>query len=281
MIDLHCHSTFSDGTCTPTEIIETACQTGITAIALTDHDTTAGLQEFHESAKHRDIETISGIELAVSWYRSSVHLTGLFIDENSDYLQNYLVTVKRNRNIRNENIITKINALGYNVTLDDWQNEAKNEVPGRPHLATILVEKGMFSNTREVFDKLIGNNLPGFVKRYQPAPQEGIKAIHEAGGLAFWAHPCAMQNRPYSTIKKVGATLKNFGLDGLETRYSHFTPHEQNNAERFAKQFEVLESGGSDFHGDNSVGVFLGLGKKDGFNIPDEFLVKIKAQLNR
>jgi predicted metal-dependent phosphoesterase TrpH len=281
MIDLHCHSTFSDGTNTPSEIVQKAVETELDAIALTDHDTTAGLQELHQSGQKYQIETISGIELAVSWYHSSIHLTGLFINEQSDYLQNYLDSVKMNRYRRNEKIIDKLQNLGYPVTMEDWENEAKNEVPGRPHLATILVKNGLFPTTRSVFDQLIGNNMPGFVNRYQPSPQEGIKAIHEAGGLAFWAHPCAMQNRPYSALKKIGTTLKSCGLDGLETHYSHFTPQEQDNAERFAKQFNLLQSGGSDFHGENSVGVFLGVGKQDGFSIPNDFLTKIKQKLNR
>jgi predicted metal-dependent phosphoesterase TrpH len=281
MIDLHCHSTFSDGTCSPSEIVKKATEMEINAIALTDHDTTAGLQEFHQSGKNNNIETISGIELAVSWYHSSIHLTGLFIDEQNEYLQNHLDTVKKNRNIRNQKIIEKLQNLGYPITIKDWENEAKNEVPGRPHLATILVKKGLFQTTRSVFDQLIGNNMPGFVNRYQPSPQEGIKAIHKAGGLAFWAHPCAMQNRPYSTLKKIGTTLKSCGLDGLETRYSHFSLQEQNNAERFATQFDLLQSGGSDFHGENSPGVFLGIGKQNGFSIPNDFLTKMKQHLNR
>ncbi len=279
MIDLHCHSTASDGTLTPAQLVEEAVKTGIKAIALTDHDTTSGLNEFHTTGDKYDIETISGIELAVNWYHSSIHLTGLYIDKNSDYLQNYLKTVVKNRVIRNEKIIEKLNNLGMNISFDEWQNEAKNDVPGRPHLASCLVRKGFYANTRAVFNELLGNNKPGFVARFQPTPQEGIKAIHEAGGLAFWAHPCAMRNAPYSTIKKTGANLKGFGLDGLETRYSHFTPQEQDNAERFAHQYKLLQSGGSDFHGDNSPGVFLGTGKGNDFNVPYHFLERIKEKL--
>lgn len=281
MIDLHCHSTASDGTFTPSELIDLAIEKNIASIALTDHDTTSGLAEFHQHAKASgtDIETISGVELAVSWYSSSIHMTGLFIDPTSDFLQNYLVKVRESRYIRNEKTIEKLNKLGIQISLEDWNKQAGNEVAGRPHLAQILVNRGLYSDVKMVFSELLGTNKPGFVSRYRPMPQEGIKAIHEAGGLAFWAHPCAMRNVPYSTIKKIGGNLKGLGLDGLETHYAHFTPQEQVNTTRFAKQYNLLQSGGSDFHGSIKPGLDLGTGLGDGFCVPDSFIDAMKEKL--
>lgn len=279
MIDLHFHSTASDGTFSPSDIVQLAKDKNLRAIALTDHDTTAGLKEFHQTGKELGIETISGIELSASWYHSSVHILGLFIDETSEELQTFLERASARRLQRNEKIIQKISTLGFNVTLEEWSAEAGHNVPGRPHLASLLVKRGHFPDIKTVFDELIGNHSPGFERQHLPHPQEAIALIHNAGGIAVWAHPYAMRSVPFSTLKKTGLTLKGYGLDGIETYYSHFSEEGHNNAVRFAERYNLLQSGGSDFHGANTPNVELGTGKGD-LSVPYELLEKMKAHLN-
>ncbi len=279
MIDLHVHSTASDGTLSPSELIQLAKSKNLEAIALTDHDTVSGLEEFHKTGKELGVETISGIELSASWYHSSVHILGLFIDENCAELKEFLERASTRRLQRNEKIIKKISALGFDVTLDEWSAEAGHNVPGRPHLASLLVKRGHFPDIKTVFDELIGNHSPGFERQHLPHPQEAIALIHKAGGLAIWAHPYAMRSVPFSTLKKTGLTLKGYGLDGVETFYSHFSEEGHNNAVRFAERYNLLQSGGSDFHGENSAGIDLGTGKGD-FSVPYELLANLKNCLN-
>lgn len=278
MIDLHVHSTASDGTFSPEEIPFLAKQSNLSAIALTDHDTTDGLDAFHTAGKEAGIETISGIELSASWYHSAIHIVGLFIDPDSPDLKFYLKSVIDQRHKRNQKIVDKINSIGFDIKIDEWIEEAGNNVPGRPHLASLLVKKGFFPDIKTVFDELIGNRAPGFEPRVQPRPEEAISVIHKAGGVAIWAHPLAMRSASFSLLKKTGLTLKGYGLDGLETKYSHFTPEESANAKRFADSYKILESGGSDFHGENSPGVKLGTGLGS-LNVSYDFLQKIKDHL--
>ncbi len=278
MIDLHVHSTVSDGTVDPNQIPELAKNAGLQALALTDHDTTEGLEAFYNAGKLHNIETVPGVELSASWYHSSVHIVGLFIDPESTHLKQFLKSVIDQRHKRNERIIKKLSSLGFKITVADWIQEAGNNVPGRPHLASLLVKRGFFPDIKSVFSELIGNNAPGYEPRVQPRPEEAISIIHKAGGVAIWAHPYAMRLVPFSTLKKAGLTMKGYGLDGLETYYSHFTEEETKNAHRFAHQYNLLESGGSDYHGDNTPGVELGRGLGS-LNVPYEVLEKIKRHL--
>ena len=275
MIDLHFHSTASDGTLTPTQLVETAALNNIRAVALTDHDTTEGIGEFMAAGEKHGIETIPGIELSSSWYSSAMHIVGLYIDPQNKALNTFLKQVIDNRNIRNAKIITKLQELDYEVTLKEWTDEAGGDVIGRPHMASLLVKKGYFNNNQEVFEALLATNRKAFVPRYLPKPSEAIKIIQNAGGVAIWAHPYAMRNVPYSVVRKTGTILKSSGLDGIECYYSHFSESEQRNANKFADTYKMLKSGGSDFHGDNSPGVSLGSGKGT-LNVPYECLDKIK-----
>lgn len=279
MIDLHFHSTESDGTLTPSELVHRAAETPLQAIALTDHDTTTGLAEFHEAGQALEIETISGIEISASWYHSAIHILGLFIDEHNDELKAYSMLASKRRISRNEKIIKKIATMGFHVSIEEWLAEAGHNVPGRPHLASILVKRGCFPDIKTVFSELIGNQAPGFVRQDLLHPQQAIALVHKAGGLAVWAHPYAMREVPFSTMKKTGLTLKGYGLDAIETHYPHFSEHTHRNAVKLAEKYNLLQSGGSDFHGKNSPGVQLGTGKGS-LNVPYDFIVKMKEKLS-
>ncbi len=275
------HSTASDGTVSPDQLPDLAKNTGLQAIALTDHDTTDGLEQFMSAGQQAGIEVIPGIEFSSYWHRSSLHVVGLFIDPENSIFKAKLKEIVDSRLNRNELMVQKLNSLGFEVELDDWYKLAANSVPGRPHLASVLVNKGYFKTPKQAFDELIGNNRPGHVSRQRLlSPSEAIKAIHDAGGLAIWAHPCAMRNVPYNVLKKIGAQLKTYGLDGIETMYSHFTEKDSKQASRFADSYNILKSGGSDFHGDNSPGVTIGSGKGQ-LAVPYEFLQKMKDEIGR
>lgn len=281
MIDLHCHSTCSDGTFTPTELVQIAKEKNLDCLALTDHDTLDGMDELFSAAKSAGLETVTGVEISTSWYNSSLHIIGLFVDPAHNPLLEFLANVIKNRDRRNEKMVRKLRDLGYDITLEECLEKSDGGVLGRPHVASILKEKGYFKDLKSVFNELLATGRPAYVRRYLPMPAEAIKIIHQAGGLAIWAHPYAMRSVSYSTLKKTASNLVSQGLDGVETHYSHFTDVDQENINRFVAQTPLLHSGGSDFHGANSPGVELGTGIDGNIAVPYELITAMKQKLGR
>ncbi len=270
IIDLHTHSIASDGSYTPTQLIESAKQLDLKAIALTDHDTIGGLDEFMQAAKVNNIIGVPGVEISVILNNKELHILGLFIDYHSESFTNMLCELRKNRNLRNEKIIEKLQNLNYDISLDEVLEIAGGDSVGRPLFAKILIEKGYFKEAQEVFDKCLKRGQPGFVNRILPTPTKAISEIHNAGGLAVWAHPVFKAKNQRSFVRNSLKKLKLLGLDGVETYYTSFSEEQNNMMINFANEYELLQSGGSDFHGDNHPKVKLGVGYGD---------LKIPAQL--
>ncbi|MFZ2656879.1 MAG: PHP domain-containing protein [Victivallales bacterium] len=261
IIDLHTHSTASDGTCTPSQLLSLASEKGLGAIALTDHDTVSGLDEFlRDSIEYPDIKVVPGVEISVKHYDYSIHVLGLFIDYRTDALLKMLSEVRKGRNARNDLIALKLKKQGYDICIEEVNELAGGECPGRPHFASILVKKGYFATMQEAFDKCLKNGRSGYCKRELPMPGDAIDVIHAAGGLAIWAHPMSFSDTSRKTISKLMKFFVGKGLDGVEAYYPLFSNEQSAMLLELAEKHGIAVSGGSDFHGVNMKNIELGTG---------------------
>ena len=271
-IDLHAHSTASDGTDAPARIVALAAELGLRAVALTDHDTVSGVAEFLEAGRDfPEVKTIAGVEVSCSYSCREIHLVGLFVDPESPGLNDFLRIQRAERLRRNEELRLKLKSLGFPLESD----EPEFLVPdpgnlGRPHFARALVRRYGFSSMAAVFEKLLGRSRPAFVPRRLPDPAQAISAIHDSGGIAVWAHPIYRDRNERSWLRRGLRRLSTLGLDAVEGYYSLFGPNETALVCESAEQYGVAVSGGSDYHGDNSV-IALGSGA-GGLRVPAALL---------
>ena len=265
-IDLHTHSTASDGTCTPAELAELARKTGLAAVALTDHDTTAGIPEFLEAGRNMpEIETVPGVELSTEYMSREIHIVGLFVDHRAEVLRSFLAREQAKRVERNLAMMDRLARLGFPLSEDEPAFAAAGGMKanlGRPHFAQALTEKypGRFPDLQTVFDRLLGDNGPGYIPRKHASPGEAIEAIRSAGGTAVWAQPISKHTRDRASVLKVARKLKALGLGGVEGYYSLFGPPETQMVTEIAAALGLALSGGSDFHGSRKARIALGTG---------------------
>ncbi|NOY75110.1 MAG: PHP domain-containing protein [Kiritimatiellaeota bacterium] len=280
-IDLHTHSTASDGTFTPSEIVALAAELELSAVALTDHDTMAGIEEFLEAgAGASEVEAVPGVEVSVDFTGKEVHIVGLFIDHEHSGLNELLREVRVNRHARNDVLISKLNEMGYEITMDEVLAEAGGESVGRPIVAKILVRKGYFKEPQAVFDDCLKRGAPAYTQRVLPSPKEVLELIKAAGGVSIWAHPLYRAANDRTYMRKVLRTLKPLGLGGIEAYYTTFTLAQSRAVEEVAAEFDVLLSGGSDFHGGNQPSVELKKGRGD-LAIPADLLADLREKAGK
>ena len=277
MIDLHTHSSASDGSMRPAELLQAAVRAGLSAIALTDHDTVSGLHEFLQAAQGQPVTAVPGVEISSTLYNTEIHILGLFVDPDSKALKDFLETARENRNARNLQMLEKLNAIGYAITLEELQDCAGGESVGRPHLAEILVRKGYFPTVQDAFDSCLKRGARAYTPRKLAPPAECIRAIREAGGLAFWAHPVYHGRGERASVRRFLKVLVPAGLDGIEVFYPSFTERQTVMLNEMAQEFQILRSGGTDYHGAVHPGIELGTGSGD-LNIPDELLGSIREK---
>ena len=275
-IDLHTHSVFSDGTFTPSEIVSYAKKLNLSAIALTDHDTTEGIDEFFSAGIKYNIETIAGIELSASYLDNEVHIVGLLIDKNSEDLKDLISYVLEKREERNIEMTKKLSNLGFKISYDEILENSKGSVITRAHYANILLKKGFALSRNEVFDKYLSPGKPGFVEKTLPNAKDCINAIKKSGGVSILAHPTLYKmNR--QELEKMCENLISYGLDGIETLYSSYSFSQEKEIKNLAVKYDLKFSGGSDFHGENKKNINLGYGKGN-LKVPYEFLSKLKNE---
>lgn len=279
MIDLHTHSTESDGTLTPQELMQLASDSGLSAIALTDHDTVGGLSKAKPVAEKLGIELVPGIELSTDYNGTEVHMLGFYIDDTNPAFLKKLQEFIDSRNLRNEKMAFLLQKEGFSVTLEDLYQEYPDSVITRAHFARYLVEHNFVKDRDTVFRKYLGDNCRCYVPREKISPFEAIDLIHLGGGLAFFAHPvlCHMN---HDRLRFFVRDLKAAGLTGMEAVYSMNSPGDERNMKKLAQEFHLLISGGSDFHGENKPYIHLGTGKGN-LKIPDSILTDIKAEKAR
>lgn len=280
-IDLHVHSTCSDGSFTPKEIVDLAVSKNLRAIALTDHDTVDGLDEIIEYAKSlpkdKSIEVIPGIEYSTEYNGRDVHIVGLFIDYKAPVFAEYITKFKQSRDVRNYKLCENLRQAGIDITYEALIEANPNAIITRAHYAAFLLEKGYVKSRNEAFDRYLGDHTPYFVHREKITPKEVIDVTLQAGGIPVLAHP---------TLYKLGkeqldilfSTLKEQGIKAVETYYSTYTPQDERQIKELAKKYDLLWSGGSDFHGANKPKLDLGNGYGKLF-VPEDILDKLKAAL--
>ena len=262
IIDLHTHSTFSDGTLSPKEIINLAKKLQLKAIALTDHDTVGGIPHFLKAAENcDDIRAVPGVEISSTLFNREIHIVGLFVDYRNEVLTQFLQKQRLARQKRNVKIIKKLQNHGYDITIEELKERIDSDAIGRPHIAALLIEKDYFSNPQEIFEQLLRRGKPCFEPRPLPTVAEAINCIHQANGLAIWAHPVYQPRRGQRhQTKKLAKKMQTLGLDAIEAYYTVYTPQQQEMIKSIASELNLLESGGSDFHGGNQPTIELGKG---------------------
>ena len=276
MIDLHCHSTASDGTVPPEELPTMARKIGLKALALTDHDTVNGVEAFLDAAKDvPDVRCIPGIELACRLESGEhCHIVGLFVDYRNDALQRLCNQIVTWREERNCNILEKLSELGMPLDYEVLKKRHGETVVGRPHIAEEMVNCGYCKTIRDAFEKYISRGRPAYCVREVPDGPTCLQAIHEAGGLAIWAHPMTSSSRTQPKCLAIATELLKFGLDGIEAYYSEHSMAQQDTVLKIAVQLNLAVSGGSDFHGDHIPEIKLGVGY-GGLRVPDSLLEEL------
>ncbi|SFJ68787.1 hypothetical protein SAMN04488082_105184 [Desulfomicrobium apsheronum] len=259
-IDLHTHSTASDGTLSPSELVAAAVAARLKAIALTDHDTVMGLPEACAAGRELGLEVIGGCELSVEFERGSMHLLGLWLPQHPPRLQATLNRLSDLRTARNENIIANLNSYGVDITRAELEGITTGGSIGRPHFAQLLVQKGFAINFQDAFLNWLRPGTKGYAPKEKLRPREAIELLKDEQATVILAHPCTLKLEK-DEVENVLRELKDFGLDGVEVFYSMHTQAQTNFYAGLCNKLELLPSAGSDFHGDNKRGIALGRGK--------------------
>jgi predicted metal-dependent phosphoesterase TrpH len=282
MIDLHCHSTFSDGTYTPEELVVMSRDIGLSALALTDHDSTRGIADFlAANDKYNDelLTCIPGIEISSSVPKGTMHILGYYIDHTDKNLDEQLLPIRDGREYRNKQILEKINKLGCELAWEDILGFAGDDVVGRPHFAMAMIEKGLVNDKQAAFDQYLAKGKPAYADRFRLLPEESIKMIKSAGGVAVLAHPFTLDMGKAALRECVGE-LRDMGLAGIEVLYPLHPDYRRKEYLSLAKEFDLLVTGGSDFHGDLNKSIRLGSGFGS-LHVPDELFDRLKERVGR
>lgn len=273
-IDLHVHSTASDGTLTPSELVQEAVSRKISAIALTDHDSVSGIEEALEAGKKYNVEVVPGVELSTEYMNTEIHVVGLFIDWHNESLLRQLHAFRDNRDNRNLKMIDRLREEGFSITAEAIYERNPDAVIARPHIARYLVDTNQVKDMQTVFDKYIGDGCKCYVDRMKITPMQAVELIHEAGGTAILAHPCLYKMKR-KEIEVMVQEMIAAGLDGIEAVYSCNQGSDEKDYREMAARYSLLVSGGSDFHGSNKPYIKLGTGKGN-LSVSYELLEQIK-----
>ena len=254
--DLHIHTTASDGLLSPAEVVQMAKQAGLAAIAITDHDTVAGITEAQEWAQKIQLEVVPGVEISTVEGQQEVHVLGYYIDEQDPKFASFLSAQRNVRQQRNQMMIEKLHSLGIQVTMEEVLRKKKNHTPqtnvGRPHIAEVLIDKGVVGSVQEAFEKYLGKDGLAYCTPPRITPFEAITRIREAGGVPVLAHPGLY--RDDHLIKK----LVDQGLTGLEVYHSDHTKEMERTYRELAHRYGLIVTGGSDFHGERNGSMYHG-----------------------
>lgn len=274
IIDLHVHSTASDGTFTPAELIVEAHKRQICAIAITDHDSIDGVSEALAAGEKYGVEVIPGVELSTEYEETEIHVVGLFIDPENETLCGQLREFRDNRDNRNLKMIDRLREEGYAITAEELYERHPGAVLTRAHIARFLVDTKQVKDIPTVFAKLIGDGCKCYVDRMKITPMKAVELIHEAGGVAVLAHPCLYKMKK-SDLEEMVEKMVRAGLDAIEAVYSCNEGSDEKDYKAMAEKYGLLISGGSDFHGSNKPYIKLSIGKGN-LCIPYEILEHIK-----
>lgn len=271
-IDLHVHTTASDGTASPAEAVELAKAAGLSAIAITDHDTVSGYAEAAEAGKALGVEVIPGIEISTKYGRA-VHILGYYIDPDSDKLAPVLEWVVRDRDERNRKMAGLMAADGLPVSYEEMHRRF-GAVIGRPHFAEVLVELGLAKDVRDAFDRYVEKGQKYYLPRNFLSIERSIEIIREAGGIPVLAHPFQYKLDDAGLRELIEHCMES-GLKGIECRYSGYSTEQSKYLGRLAEEYGLIKTGGSDFHGENKKHISIGTGT-GALEVPYQYLEKLR-----
>ena len=271
-IDLHVHTTASDSTASPAEAVRLAKEAGLSAIAITDHDTVSGYAEAAEAGKKYGVEVVPGIEISTKYGRA-VHILGYYIDPDSDKLAPVLEWVVHDRDERNRKMAELMAADGLPVSYEEMHRRF-GAVIGRPHFAEVLVELGLAKDIRDAFDRYVEKGQKYYLPRNFLSIERSIEIIREAGGVPVLAHPFQYQLDDAGLRELIEHCMES-GLQGMECRYSGYSVEQSKYLGRLAEEYGLIKTGGSDFHGDNKRHISIGTGTGH-LEVPYKYLEKLR-----
>lgn len=272
-IDLHVHSTYSDGTCTPSELVSLAEKKGLSFFALTDHDTTDGIPHALEASMDSSVTVIPGVELSSEHNKQDIHIVGLGIDYKNIEFSEYLRQFQQDRTNRNIKMCQKLADAGFDISYEEIVADDPDAVITRCHIAKQLAKKGYVTQLWDAFQTHIGDNCPYFVPREKFTPVQAVELIKKADGVAVLAHPL-LYRLSHEELCELIEQLKETGLDGIEAIYSSNKHGDEAYVRSLAKKYSLAISGGSDFHGANKPNIQLGTGKGN-VQVPEELLKEL------
>jgi predicted metal-dependent phosphoesterase TrpH len=278
-IDLHIHSSASDGSLTPFEILQLAQKLNLGAIAITDHDSLEGSKEAFRAGIPSSIKFLSGVEISAAYppffsRSGSMHLLGYAIRLDDSDLNQILNKLRQARKNRNPEILKRLEKLGYSLTLDEIRKVAGEGQLGRPHIARAMVQKGYVATMDEAFDNFLGTDKPAYVNKYRIEFIQAVEAITGAGGIPVLAHPGLLGIDNESTLKQFIGNLRDIGIRGIEVYYPEHTTRQMKTYAELARRFDLLITGGTDFHGKMMPKIKMGSGMGNLF-VPYELYEKL------
>jgi len=277
MIDLHTHSTFSDGSLTPEELAAQAAEIGLRAVALTDHDCTDGVPRFLAACAARGVAAFAGVEISADVPRGTLHVLGYGIAPGHPELEATLARIRQGREIRNREILRRLQGLGLDLSWEEVASRAGEDVVGRPHFAQALQARGYVASKDEAFERYLAKGKPAYVDRLRLTPEASIAAIRAAGGLAALAHPFTLELQG-AALRAALAEWRAQGLEGLEAYYPEHSPEQTRLYLELARELDLAPTGGSDFHGAANPAVHLGRGFGQ-LCVPDELAEELQRRL--
>ncbi len=273
-IDLHVHTTASDGSYTPAQAAQLAARLGLAAIAVTDHDTASGCAEAAAAGKALGLEVVPGIEISTKFQRA-VHILGYYIDPEAESLAAVTAWLIRDRDERNRKIAQLMAADGLPVSYEQMQQRF-GEVIGRPHFAELLVELGLAADMKDAFDRYVERGQKYYLPRTILPIERALEIILQAGGIPVLAHPFQYRLDDAGLRELIELCL-NCGLRGIECRYTGYSPEQSRYLEALAEEYGLIKTGGSDFHGQAKPQISLGSGD-GGLEVPYDFLERLKEE---
>jgi len=259
-VDLHCHSTASDGTLSPRQVVRLTKESNLSALSLTDHDTIAGIADAADEAKKLGIDFLPGIEISCQYPRpGTMHLLGYGIDPDSKVLREMTQKLIGGRDERNAKVVEALQKQGVAISMSEVEDAAHGEVVGRPHIAQVLMRKGYVNTVKQAFDKYLGQTGSAYFDKEQLTSRGAIEMIRAAGGIPVLAHPVQLRKENFAQLETEVKNLVDFGLGGIEVIHSDHRKATIAELEELAKRYNLLPTGGSDFHGSNKPHIAMGM----------------------
>ena len=272
-IDLHLHTTASDGAFAPAALVGMAAEAGLDCIAITDHDSTDGVAAAQETGQALGVRVIAGIEFNTMWHGQSVHILGYFVDREHPELQAVIARQRDGRLYRAQRMVEKLAALKMPLVWEEILADADGGAVGRPHIAKAMLAQGYVSDANEAFARYLGHGMPAYVEQPKLTPSEAVMLLHRAGAAAGLAHPYNVEGADQVDLDTLVPELAAAGLDAIETYYTGYGTAQRAEILNLAARFDLIPTGGSDFHG----GGILTQAELGTINVPSKSLARLEA----